>query len=41
MSGDESEDKREIGVALDELETEGKIEIVKSGRSNKPRYKLR
>jgi len=41
LSGDKSEDKREIGVALDELETEGKIEIVKSGRSKNPRYKLR
>jgi hypothetical protein len=41
LSGNKSEDKREIGVALDQLETEGKIEIVKSGRSKKPRYKLR
>ena len=35
------DDKREIRVALDELETEGKIEIVKSGRPDKPLYKLR
>ena len=35
------EDKREIRVALDELETEGKIEIVKSSRPDKPLYKLR
>ena len=35
------EDKREIRIALDELEAEGKIEIEKSGRSDKPLYKLR
>ena len=35
------EDKREIRHALDELEDEGKIEIQKSGRSDKPLYKLR
>ena len=37
------EDKREIRHALDELEAEGSIEIVKSeaGRSDKPLYKLR
>jgi len=35
------EDKREIRHALDELEAEGKIEIQKSGRSDKPLYKLR
>ena len=35
------EDKREIRRALDELEAEGKIEIQKSGRSDKPLYKLR
>ena len=35
------EDKREIRHALDELEAEGKIEIEKSGRSDKPLYKLR
>jgi DNA-binding transcriptional ArsR family regulator len=34
-------DKREIRHALDELEAEGKIEIQKSGRSDKPLYKLR
>ncbi len=33
-------DKREIRHALDELEAEGKIEIQKSGRSDKPLYKL-
>jgi len=33
--------KREIRVALDELEAEGKIEIQKSGRPDKPLYKLR
>jgi alkylated DNA nucleotide flippase Atl1 len=34
--------KREIRHALDELEAEGKIEIVKSeaGRSDKPLYRL-
>ena len=38
-----NEDKREIRHALDDLEAEGKIEIVKSeaGRSDKPLYKLR
>ncbi len=35
------DDKREIRHALDELEAEGKIEIEKSGRSDKPLYKLR
>jgi DNA-binding transcriptional ArsR family regulator len=35
------EDKREIRHALDELEAEGRIEIEKSGRSDKPLYKLR
>jgi DNA-binding transcriptional ArsR family regulator len=35
------EDKREIRHALDELEAEGKIEIEKSGRSDKPLYRLR
>lgn len=35
------EDKREIRRTLDELEAEGKIEIQKSGRSDKPLYKLR
>ena len=35
------EDKREIRHALDELEAEEKIEIQKSGRSDKPLYKLR
>jgi DNA-binding transcriptional ArsR family regulator len=35
------EDKRKIRHALDELEAEGKIEIQKSGRSDKPLYKLR
>ena len=35
------EDKREIRHALDELEAEGKIDIQKSGRSDKPLYKLR
>ncbi len=34
------EGKREIRHALDELEAEGKIEIEKSGRSDKPLYKL-
>ena len=35
-------DKREIRHALDELEAEGRIEVVKSeaGRSDKPLYKL-
>ena len=35
------EDKREIRHVLDELEAEGEIEIQKSGRSDKPLYKLR
>ena len=37
------EDRREIRHALDELESEGSIEVVKSeaGRSDKPLYKLR
>ena len=35
------EDKRGIRNALDELEAEGKIEKEKSGRSDKPLYKLR
>ena len=37
------EDKREIRHALDELEAEGSIEVVKSeaGRSDKPLYKLK
>jgi predicted ArsR family transcriptional regulator len=37
------EDKREIRRALDELEAEGRIEVVKSeaGRSDKPLYKLK
>jgi transcription initiation factor IIE alpha subunit len=35
------EDKREIRHALDKLEAEGKIQIQKSGRSDKPLYKLR
>ena len=35
------EDKRKIRHALNELEAEGKIEIQKSGRSDKPLYKLR
>ncbi len=34
------EDKREIRQALDQLEAEGKIKIQKSGRSDKPFYKL-
>ena len=36
------EDKREIRHALDELEGEGRIEVVKSeaGRSDKPLYRL-
>jgi hypothetical protein len=36
-------DKREIRHALDKLESEGCIEVVKSdaGRSDKPLYKLR
>jgi hypothetical protein len=35
------DDKREIRGALDELEAEGKIEIAKSGRPDKPLHKLR
>ncbi len=35
------EDKREIRLALDELEVEGKLEIIKSGRPDKPLYKLK
>ena len=37
------EDKREIRHALDELEAEGRIEVVKSeaGRSDKPLYRLK
>jgi alkylated DNA nucleotide flippase Atl1 len=37
------DDKREIRHALDELETEDRIEVVKSeaGRSDKPLYKLK
>ena len=35
------EDKREIRHALDELEADGKIEIQKSGRSDKPLYTLK
>jgi DNA-binding transcriptional ArsR family regulator len=35
------EDKREIRHALDELEASGKIDIQKSGRSDKPLYTLR
>ncbi len=35
------EDKREIRHALDDLEAEGKIEIQKSGRSDKPLYRFR
>ncbi|HVF02163.1 MAG TPA: hypothetical protein VNA27_12645 [Rubrobacteraceae bacterium] len=34
------EDKREIRQALEQLEAEGKIKIQKSGRSDKPLYKL-
>jgi hypothetical protein len=36
------DDKRDIRHALDELEAEGRIEVVKSkaGRSDKPLYKL-
>jgi DNA-binding MarR family transcriptional regulator len=38
-----NEDKRDIRRALDELEAEGKIEVVKSesGRSDKPLYRLK
>jgi hypothetical protein len=35
------EDKREIRHSLDELEAEGRIEIEKSGRSDKPLYKVK
>ena len=37
------DDKREIRHALDDLEAEGRIEVVKSeaGRSDKPLYKLK
>ncbi len=35
------ENKREVRIALDELEVEGKIAIIKSGRSDKPLYKLK
>ena len=37
------DDKREIRHALDELESEGRIEVVKSeaGRSDKPLYRLK
>jgi len=35
------EDKREVRAALDEREAEGKIEIEKSGRPDKPLYKLK
>ena len=37
------EDKREIRHALDDLEAEGRIEVVKSeaGRSDKPLYRLK
>ncbi|MDP9426500.1 MAG: hypothetical protein M3P37_10825 [Actinomycetota bacterium] len=37
-----NEDKREIRHALDDLASDGKIEVVKSeaGRSDKPLYKL-
>lgn len=36
------EDKREIRKALDELESEGRIEVVRSeeGRPDKPLYRL-
>jgi hypothetical protein len=34
------EDNREIRIALDELEVEGKIATIKSVRSDKPLYKL-
>ena len=38
-----NEDKREIRHALDDLASQGKIQILKSeaGRSDKPLYKLR
>jgi len=37
------DDKRQIRHALDELEAEGRIEVVKSeaGRSDKPLYKIK
>ena len=37
------DDKREIRRALDKLEAEGRLEVVKSeaGRSDKPLYKLK
>jgi hypothetical protein len=37
------EDKREIRHALDELDAEGRIEVIKSeaGRSDKPLYRLK
>ncbi len=37
------DDKRDIRHALDELESEGRIEVVKSeaGRSDKPLYRLK
>jgi predicted ArsR family transcriptional regulator len=37
------DDKREIRHSLDELEAEGRIEVIKSeaGRSDKPLYKLK
>ena len=37
------DDKREIRRSLDELEAEGRIEVVKSeaGRQDKPLYKLK
>jgi hypothetical protein len=37
------DDKREIRHALDDLEAEGRIEVIKSkaGRSDKPLYKLK
>jgi hypothetical protein len=35
------DDKREIRSALEELEAGGRIEILKSGRPDKPLYKLR
>ncbi len=37
------DDKREIRHSLDELEAEGRIEVVKSatGRSDKPLYRLK
>jgi hypothetical protein len=35
------DDKREIRYALDELEDEGKIEVEKSGRPDKPLHRLK